>query len=141
MSAFSKAADIFLAFICMFLLPFILCRTEIRNKAAENAGTDAMVFLEKTATARALDKEILGSLLKTSAYGDSETEIEIERTEYIPGREEPVRARYSHKELIQLLDTYGTLPLKAFDRVIVRIREGGTMPFTPDTVRTFEKRI
>ncbi len=141
MNAFSKAADIFIAFICMFLLPFLFCRTEIRNTAVENAGLDAAVFLEKTATARALDREIYETLSKTAAYGYARTEIEIERTEYLPGRKEPVQARYSHKELMELLEEYGTLPLKPYDRMIVKVYENRLFRFAPETVRTFEKRI
>ena len=140
MNAFSKAADIFLAFVCMFLLPFLLCRTEIRNRAVENAGLGASVFLEKTVTARALDTEIYDSFSKTGVYGYARTEIEIERTEYLPGKKEPVTARYSHKELMELLATYGTLPLREYDRVIVRVFENGMIPLVPAT-RTFEKRI
>ena len=122
MDIFGRVADIVLAFICMFLLPFMVFRTELKNISSAKALNEARVFLDRIETGGAITAEQLSELCMNdgTAVAGRICEAEIVRTEYFPGVGE-CTVRFSPDEVCMLLDKYGMLPLRRGDTVTVRI--------------------
>ena len=120
MSVYGRVYDILIAFICMFVLPFMMFRAELSNTAIDKTKEEALVFLDRVEKSGALDKDFVTELLLRES-NKTKIIVEIKRQEYLKGLSEPVTAKYSFEEVKELLDEYGSLPLRTGDEVEIKL--------------------
>lgn len=124
MNAFEKLTDLSIAFICMFLVPFLFLQNAELELEQQRAKEAANYFLECVQNKGMITEELCRNLSvgNYSAVSSLSYEIVVKRTEYLPenmGGE--IRVSYSWSEILGLLNQNKNLPLAAGDSVEVRV--------------------
>ncbi len=127
MNSYQKAIDIVIAFICMFALPLMYFENRTGMIEQEKAYEAANAFLERAKNSGCISEDLCKNLegLSYSSHFALSYELELTRPEsFVDTGGLFHESSFSWPELSELLERYGRIPLRAGDRLKVKIYRG-----------------